>query len=147
MNADNENIEPSTDLGLALGYSSQYVKRRLNNGSGAGANAGSGLNVTFVAQNPLSELVWSPHKGLNLKCADSSLADSKTLLFWGAGPSNVALLPVQGITVRTDKQISGENFQTSNTYSLQMTSEVARVMHVHAPRREDEIGENSFKVH
>ncbi|XP_024023066.1 uncharacterized protein LOC112092093 [Morus notabilis] len=118
MNADNENIEPSTDLGLALGYSSQCVKRRLNNGSGAGANAGSGLNMTFVAQNPLSELVWSPHKG----------------------PSNVALLPVQGITVRTDKQISGENFQTSNTYSLQMTSEVARVMHVHAPRREDEIG-------
>lgn len=69
MNADNENVDvdPVTDLGLALGYSSQCIQRRLNNDSGAGANAGSGLNMTFVSNSPLSELVWSPHKGLSLK--------------------------------------------------------------------------------
>lgn len=127
MNVDNENIEPVTDLGLALGYSNQCIQRGLNNDSGAGANAGSGINMTFVANNPLSELVWSPHKGLSLKCADSSFADSKTSLFWGAGPSNVALLPSQSIIGRnTTTQISmdGENASISNTL-LQMKSEVA----------------------
>ncbi|PON53245.1 Zinc finger, CCHC-type domain containing protein [Parasponia andersonii] len=128
MNVDNENIEPVTDLGLALGYSNQCIQRRLNNDSGAGANAGSGINMTFVANNPLSELVWSPHKGLSLKCADSSFADiQKPHFSGGAGPSNVALLPAQSIigrTTTTQKNIDEENSPKANTL-FQMKSEVA----------------------
>ena len=67
MNIDNENIEPGIELGLALGYSNQRIERRfMSNDSGAGANAGSGIHMTFVTTNPLSELVWSPLKGLSL---------------------------------------------------------------------------------
>ncbi|KAF4365781.1 hypothetical protein F8388_003450 [Cannabis sativa] len=103
MNVDNENIEPVTELGLGLGYSNQCIQGILNNDSGAGANAGSGLNVTFVANNPLSELVWSPRKG----------------------PSNVALLPPSIIggnaTTTTQKSLHRENFPILNTL-LQMKS-------------------------
>jgi hypothetical protein len=98
MNVDNENIEPVTDLGLALGYSNQCIQRQLNNDSGAGANAGSRIDMTFVAPDPLSELVWSPQKGLSLKCADSSFTDKKASLLWGAGPSKVAFLMPQSAT-------------------------------------------------
>ncbi|KAJ4722604.1 Zinc finger, CCHC-type [Melia azedarach] len=38
MNVENENIEPVTELGLALGYSSQCTQRRLNSDSGAGSS-------------------------------------------------------------------------------------------------------------
>jgi len=95
MNVDDENTEPVTDLGLALGYSNPCIQRQLNNDSGAGANAGSRIDMTFVAPDPLSELVWSPQKGLCLKCADSSFADKKASLLWGAGPSNAAFLMPQ----------------------------------------------------
>ncbi|KAF3952474.1 hypothetical protein CMV_021971 [Castanea mollissima] len=63
MNVDNENIEPVTELGLAPSYSNQCIQRPMNIDSGAGANAGSRIDMTFVASDPLSELVWSPHKG------------------------------------------------------------------------------------
>ncbi|KAK4586198.1 hypothetical protein RGQ29_023408 [Quercus rubra] len=67
MNVDNENIEPVTELGLAPSYSNQCIQRPMNidsgAGAGAGANAGSRIDMTFVASDPLSELVWSPHKG------------------------------------------------------------------------------------
>ncbi|XP_048333265.2 uncharacterized protein LOC107422836 isoform X2 [Ziziphus jujuba] len=136
MNIENENIEPVTDLGLALGYSNQCRQRSSNNessacagaGAGAGANAGSRIDVTFVANDPLSELVWSPHKGLNLKCADSSFVDTKTSLFWDAGPSNVALSPPQSITGRrstTEKPIYEDNFMTPDT-SFHLKNEVSR---------------------
>lgn len=98
MNVDNENIEPVTDLGLALCYSNQCIRRQLNNDSGAGANAGSRIGMTFVAPDPLSELVWSPQRGLILKCADSSFADKKASLLWDAGPSSVAFLMPQSTT-------------------------------------------------
>lgn len=67
MDVDNENIEPGTDLGLALGYSNQCIQRILHGVSGAGANAGSRIHMTFVAAEPLSELVWSKDKGMSLK--------------------------------------------------------------------------------
>lgn len=126
MNVDNENvdIDPVTDLGLALGYSRQCIQRRLNNDSGAGANAGSGLNMTFVSNNPLSELVWSPHKG----------------------PSNVALLPAQGVTgsrkpdTDNNHAVGDYLFLTSIDTSLQMTSGAAGVMPVRGPRAEDKAG-------
>ncbi|KAK9288319.1 hypothetical protein L1049_016770 [Liquidambar formosana] len=99
MNVDNDNNrEPVTDLGLALGYSNQCIQRRLNSDSGAGANAGSRVDMKFVASDPLSELVWSPHKGLSLKCADSSLAEKRPSLLWGARSSNMVLSPPQSIT-------------------------------------------------
>ncbi|XP_062108182.1 uncharacterized protein LOC133819046 isoform X3 [Humulus lupulus] len=103
MNVENESIEPVTELGLGLGYSNQFIQRRLNNDSGAGANAGSGINMTFVANNPLSELVWSPHKG----------------------PSNVALLPPSTIgrnttTSTTQKSIHKENSPILNTLQMKI---------------------------
>lgn len=69
MDVNNENKEPVTDLGLALGDSNQSIQSRLNSDSGAGANAGSVqvLDTTFVATEPLSELVWSTDKGMSLK--------------------------------------------------------------------------------
>ncbi|KAL9408249.1 hypothetical protein AB3S75_046745 [Citrus x aurantiifolia] len=93
MNVENENVEPVTDLGLALGYSSQCVQRRLNSdsGAGAGANAGSRIDMKFVATNPLSELVWSSRNG----------------------PSNVVLSPSQEVCAgrsSNDKPINEENF-------------------------------------
>ncbi|KAK8539489.1 hypothetical protein V6N13_104277 [Hibiscus sabdariffa] len=86
---ESENIEPVTDLGLAPGYSNHGIQRRLSNDLGAGANAASRIDKTFVATDPLSELVWSPRKGLSLKCTECSFADKKQSLIWGAGPSNM----------------------------------------------------------
>lgn len=113
MNVDNENIEPVTDLGLALGYSGQCIQRRLNSDSGAGANAGSRADMKFVTSDPLSELVWSSRNGLSLKCADSSFVDKKSSFILGAGPSNVVLSPSQKISAgrsSNDKPVSEENF-------------------------------------
>ncbi|KAM7488310.1 hypothetical protein LguiB_025794 [Lonicera macranthoides] len=85
MNVDNND----TELGLALGYSSiPSVQTRSNNNSGAGVNAGSGLNIAFVASNPLVELVWSPSKGLSLKCGDK-----KSAFLCDVGPSNTVCSP------------------------------------------------------
>ncbi|XP_050373227.1 uncharacterized protein LOC126790898 [Argentina anserina] len=96
MDEKNENIEPLTDLGLALGYSNQCIQSRLNSDLGAGANAGSVLGMTFVATEPLSELVW---------CAEK-------------GPSNVTLSPPQSNTggrSAAEKPIDEENFINSDT--------------------------------
>lgn len=84
MNSENQTIEPVTELGLALDYSSQCNQRISNNDPSAGANAGSSGCMTFVVPNPLSELVWSPHSGLSLKCADRSFAERKPSLILGA---------------------------------------------------------------
>lgn len=85
MNLENQKIEPMTELGLALDYSSQCNQRISNDQPSAGANAGSSGCMTFVAANPLSELVWSPHRGLSLKCADCSVIERKPSPIWGAG--------------------------------------------------------------
>ncbi|KAG8370339.1 hypothetical protein BUALT_Bualt14G0106500 [Buddleja alternifolia] len=88
MSTSNEDL----DLGLALASRSYLVETRLNNNSsGAGVNANSRVDLAFAASDPLSELVWSPHNGLRLKCTESSLADKKPLLLWNVGPSNTAL--------------------------------------------------------
>ncbi|XP_010936361.2 uncharacterized protein [Elaeis guineensis] len=49
-------------------------------GAGAGANAASRADMVFTSTNPLSELVWSPHEGLSLKYAGSSLSEKKASL-------------------------------------------------------------------
>ncbi|KAM5550215.1 hypothetical protein ABKV19_027635 [Rosa sericea] len=105
MDANNENIEPVTDL--ALDYSIQCIQSRLNSDSGAGANAGSVLGMTFVATEPLSELVWSTDKG--------------------AGPSNVNLSPPQSIAGGrsiAENPLEEENFIASDT-SFRVKSEAA----------------------
>ncbi|KAL0392825.1 UNVERIFIED_CONTAM: hypothetical protein Sradi_2505300 [Sesamum radiatum] len=93
MNMNDEDIS----LGLALGSKNYGIQTRMNNSSGAGVNANSRLDMAFAASDPLSELVWSPHNGLSLKCANSSLADKKPLLLWNVGPSSVGLSPSQCI--------------------------------------------------
>ncbi|KAF8021010.1 hypothetical protein BT93_G1425 [Corymbia citriodora subsp. variegata] len=84
MNLENQKIEPVTELGLALDYSSQCNQRTSNSDPSAGANAGPSGCMTFVAANPLSELVWSPHRGLSLKCADCSFIERKPSPICGA---------------------------------------------------------------
>lgn len=101
MNVESGNIEPLPDLGLTLGYSSHCTQRDLSRDSGAGVNAGSRINMAFAAtDHPLSELVWSPHKGLILRCADSSFFNRKTSHIWDTGLSNMAFSPPQSITAK-----------------------------------------------
>lgn len=98
MNVENDDVEPVTDLQLSLAQFHQCNPTRLSD-SGAGVNAASRVDLAFVASDPLSELVWSPHYGLSLKCADSSFAESKPSHLWNAsGLSHMALSPPQGIT-------------------------------------------------
>lgn len=89
-NMDNDNNESVTNLGLSPGYSEPCVKRQSSHDSGAGANAGSRVDMTFVASSSLSELVWSHHKGLSLKCAESSLAQTKPSVLWAMGPTDTS---------------------------------------------------------
>uniref|UniRef100_F6HDZ1 Plus3 domain-containing protein n=1 Tax=Vitis vinifera TaxID=29760 RepID=F6HDZ1_VITVI len=126
MNADNDNKEQLFDLGLALGYSSQCIGKALNNDSGAGANAGSRVDMTLVATDPLSELVWSPHKGLSLKCAENSTDEKRPSLLWGVGPSNMIHSPPQGISAR--KTISDEPMGEGNLVTSQATLHVKNEM-------------------
>ncbi|KAJ7979926.1 Zinc finger, CCHC-type [Quillaja saponaria] len=99
MNFDNEKIEPKTDLELTLGYSNQCIQKNFKNDLGAGANANSRVGMMFLSTDPLSELVWSPDKGLSLRYADPSLPDKKISLLWdiGVGPSNLSLYPPSSI--------------------------------------------------
>ncbi|KAI4317961.1 hypothetical protein L6164_025781 [Bauhinia variegata] len=96
MNAESEKVDPKTDLELGLNCSNQCIQKNLNNNSGAGANATSRLETTFVAFGPLSELVWSAEKGLCIKCADSSFAKNSSH-FWDVGPSNIVLAQTRSI--------------------------------------------------
>ncbi|XP_027914548.1 uncharacterized protein LOC114174017 isoform X2 [Vigna unguiculata] len=89
MSAENKKIKPKTDIELFLNNANQCVWKKLNNDSGAGANAASRVDMTFAATDPLSEIVWSPDKGLSLRCADSSFADKNTSLFRELGTSFV----------------------------------------------------------
>ncbi|KAK4361565.1 hypothetical protein RND71_020517 [Anisodus tanguticus] len=85
------------DLGLALGCTTRnnVQTKPKDDSSGAGVNASSTVDMAFAASDPLSELVWSPHKGLSLKCADSGLADKKPFLLWNVGPSTLIASPSQ----------------------------------------------------
>lgn len=83
------------DLGLALGCTTLNVQTRQKDDSGAGVNARSMVDMAFAASDPLSELVWSPRKGLSLKCAESGLADKKPFRLWNVGPSTLIAAPSQ----------------------------------------------------
>ncbi|KAK4482819.1 hypothetical protein RD792_009989 [Penstemon davidsonii] len=92
------------DLGLALGSTNR-------NSSGAGVNANLKVDMTFAASDPLSELVWSPHKGLSLKCAESDLADKRPFHLWDEGQSSKCLSISQSIgsKARGDEKIVDED--------------------------------------
>lgn len=98
MSAENKKIKPKTDIELFLNNANQCVWKKLNNDSGAGANAASRVDMTFAATDPLSEIVWSPDKGLSLRCADSSFADKNTSLFRDVGTSCMVLTQPQNFT-------------------------------------------------
>lgn len=98
MSAENEKLKPKTDIEFFLNNANQCVWKKLNNDSGAGANAASRVDMTFAATDPLSEIVWSPDKGLSLKCADSSFADKNSSLFRDVGTSCMVLAPPQNFT-------------------------------------------------
>ncbi|KAI3469695.1 hypothetical protein Pfo_026358 [Paulownia fortunei] len=110
--------EEDIDLGLALGSTNYNVETRLNSSSGAGVNANSRVDMAFTASDPLSELVWSPHNGLSLKCADSSLANNKPFLRWNVGPSIKELSTSQSIRSKgsgDDKVVDEEKLTISQT--------------------------------
>ncbi|KAI4342693.1 hypothetical protein MLD38_027285 [Melastoma candidum] len=79
--------DPVTELGLSLGYSTVCSRKAVKSDPSAGANAGS---LSFVAANPVSELVWSP-QGLTLKYADCSFMERQSFRFLGVGPSNMVI--------------------------------------------------------
>ncbi|XP_027362266.1 uncharacterized protein LOC113869928 isoform X4 [Abrus precatorius] len=108
MSAENEKIKPKTDIELFLNNANQCVWTKLKNDSGAGANAASRVDMTLAATYPLSEIVWSPDKGLSLKCADSSFVDKNSSLFRDVGTSSMVLAPPPNDTCgksTTDKPI------------------------------------------
>ncbi|XP_020534175.1 uncharacterized protein LOC105632094 isoform X2 [Jatropha curcas] len=127
MNVDDKNIEPLTDLSLALGFSNQCIESILNDDNpGAGANAASSLDMTFVATDPLSELVWSPKKGLSIKCADGSFSNKKASLLLGVGPVNMASGSSSNKPIRSfDKPINKTKFMASLT-ACDLRSKVTR---------------------
>ncbi|KAM7462933.1 hypothetical protein LguiA_031054 [Lonicera macranthoides] len=100
------------DFGFSLGCSNQSVRSGLNNDAGVGVNATPWVNMSFVASEPLLELVWSPGKGLSLKCADYSLNKNSSSRLWDVEQSNMVLSPwdsVRPINERTDGNIKEAN--------------------------------------
>lgn len=88
MNEDYKSLEPGKEIGLGLGYTDQFIQGRLTNKSGVGANAGSMVDMKHVTTDSLSELVWSPQKGLSLRCTDSSFNNRKSSILWDAAANN-----------------------------------------------------------
>ncbi|KAL5182119.1 hypothetical protein HKD37_01G002850 [Glycine soja] len=111
MSAENEKIKPKTDIELFLNNANQCIWKKLNNDSGAGANAASRADMTLAATDPLSEIVWSPDKGLSLKCADSSFAHKNSSLLRDVGTSCMVFAPPQNFTggsSTTDKPLDDD---------------------------------------
>ncbi|XP_027164659.1 uncharacterized protein LOC113764842 [Coffea eugenioides] len=123
MSADNGD----RDLGLSLGCSSNCIRTKLKENSGAGVNAASIIDMTYTASNSLSELIWSPHSGLSLKCAERSLADKKPFLLWNVGPSNTIPSLSQGISCNgtDDETKMEENFIISEA-AFHVDSEIVQ---------------------
>ncbi|XP_047181208.1 uncharacterized protein LOC124847670 isoform X6 [Vigna umbellata] len=86
MSAENKKIKPKTDIELFLNNANRCVWKKLNNDSGAGANAASRVDMTFAATDPLSEIVWSPEKVL---CAKGDIAEADAPTMHATGDSGV----------------------------------------------------------
>ncbi|CAL5208498.1 unnamed protein product [Lathyrus oleraceus] len=91
---ENKNVKSKTDSELFLNNANECNWKILKNESCAGANAASRADMKLATTDPLSEIVWSPEKGLSLKCADKNSS-----LFRVAGPSCCMVLsPPQSVT-------------------------------------------------
>ncbi|XP_068490845.1 uncharacterized protein [Phaseolus vulgaris] len=105
MSSESKKIKPE----LVLNYSNPCIWKNLKNESSAGANAACKIDKTFSAADPLSEIVWSPDKGFNLKCVDSSFTNKKASMFGDFEPSSMVLALLQSVTEgssATDKPIN-----------------------------------------
>ncbi|KAL3506048.1 hypothetical protein ACH5RR_031430 [Cinchona calisaya] len=83
--------------------------------------------MTFAASDSLTELVWSPHNGLNLKCAECSLADKKPFLLWNVGPRNMVPSSSQSMSCSEtddDKRVEGNLIISQAKFNLD--SEIAQ---------------------
>lgn len=98
-------MKPKTGFEVILNYSSQCHKEKLQTESSAGANAASRANTIFSANDPLSEIVWTPDKGFSLKCVDSSFTNKNTSLLRDVEPSSMVLALLQSVTCTTDKPV------------------------------------------
>ncbi|KAL8171390.1 hypothetical protein V2J09_023194 [Rumex salicifolius] len=86
MNNNSDVLELVTNLRLSLHPSNHSSGvGRSNDELGVGANAASKADMIFLANDSLSELVWSPHKGLSVRCAVA--ADKRSSFFWPPGSS------------------------------------------------------------
>ncbi|PIN15579.1 hypothetical protein CDL12_11785 [Handroanthus impetiginosus] len=117
MNTNNKDF----NLGLAFGSTRYGIRTSFNKFSGAGVNAKSTVDMAFAASDPLSELVWSPHNGLILKCANSRLADKKPILLWNVIPASQDLSSLQSIRSKGSEDDKGNALDQGNlTVSQQM---------------------------
>ncbi|GAB2220114.1 hypothetical protein Drorol1_Dr00007757 [Drosera rotundifolia] len=87
-----------------VSHSNQNVQRRGNRDAlsdeGAGGNADRGLELgmTFAGCDPLSELVWSPRKGLSVRCAVGSILEKTHTVLWEAGPSAMPMSSTSSVS-------------------------------------------------
>ncbi|KAL9262718.1 hypothetical protein AKJ16_DCAP02540 [Drosera capensis] len=104
MNAHDENVEVEAHLKLTDSHSNQNVQRRGNRdahsdeGAGGNADKGLALGMTFAGSDPLSELVWSPRKGLSVRCAVGSILEKTHTVLWEAGPSAMAMSSTSSVS-------------------------------------------------
>ncbi|GAB4843242.1 hypothetical protein Ancab_013210 [Ancistrocladus abbreviatus] len=58
--------------------------------------------MTFVVNDPLSELVWSPHKGLSLRCAAGAVSEKNPSRVWGVRPRTMFFSSIPSSTAGTN---------------------------------------------
>lgn len=130
------------DLGLALGCTTRNDQTKPKDDTGAGVNASSMVDMAFAASDPLSELVWSPHKGLSLKCAEGGLAEKRPFLLWNVGPSSLVAAPSQSDRFKGTCDENAvyekifdpqERFQTTNEMVSMSGNEIGKAIILVAP--------------
>uniref|UniRef100_A0A7N0UCF7 Plus3 domain-containing protein n=1 Tax=Kalanchoe fedtschenkoi TaxID=63787 RepID=A0A7N0UCF7_KALFE len=108
MSIEDGSKEPQVDLKLPSSNQNHCVL--LNSSLGAGVNARVG--VTFLAPHPLSELVWSPSKGISIKRADYSFTEKLSANLLNLGPNNMAVSSTKSIfsnSIYTDSFVDEQN--------------------------------------
>ncbi|XP_058778434.1 uncharacterized protein LOC131652558 isoform X2 [Vicia villosa] len=91
---ENKKVKAKTDSELFMNNANECDWKIFKSESCAGANAASRADMKLATTDPLSEIVWSPEKGLSLKCADKNSS-----LFRVVGPScYMVLSPPQSVT-------------------------------------------------
>uniref|UniRef100_A0A1D1Y9F6 RNA polymerase-associated protein RTF1 n=2 Tax=Anthurium amnicola TaxID=1678845 RepID=A0A1D1Y9F6_9ARAE len=100
------------DLEMALNPTSLCGRLNAKNYSGAGANAAPIADGPSVTTS-LFEVVWSPRRGLSLKCPDPSLIQKKAPILWSTEVLNITIAPPppadDGGKSESSRFVSGEN--------------------------------------